>query len=138
MKKHPSLSAAVLRAHLDPARIAWADSSAIPRGSNHRPPQPRAMQALELAMHIRDSGYNIYLSGEPNLGRTYMLKDFLRPRLKKTPTPPDILYTHNFEDADSPRLITVPAGQGKRVKTALLTMIGRLRKELPSRFENEA
>lgn len=138
MKKHPSLSAAVLRAHLDPARIAWADSSAIPRGSNHRPPQPRAMQALELATHIRDSGYNIYLSGEPNLGRTYMLKDFLRPRLKKTPTPPDILYTHNFEDADSPRLITVPAGQGKRVKTALLTMIGRLRKELPSRFENEA
>ncbi len=136
--KKSSLPASVLRARLDPARIPWADSSAIPRGSNHRPPQPRAMQALELAMHIRDSGYNIYLSGEPNLGRTFMLKDFLRPRLKKSPTPPDILYVYNFDDPDSPKLLTVPAGQGKRLKTAMSAMLNKLRKELPSRFENDA
>ena len=29
------------------------------------------------ALHIHTAGYNIYLSGESNLGRTYMLREFL-------------------------------------------------------------
>ncbi len=136
--KHPSLGPDRLRASLDPARIPYETSAAVPRGGNHRPPQPRALQALDLAIHIRDGGYNIYLAGETNLGRTHMLTDFLRPRCKKAPTPPDLLYVNNFDDPDSPRLISVPAGQGKKLKTALSSTLARVRKEIPSRFDNDA
>ncbi len=136
--KHSSLKPEQLRAALDPARIPYEDSGRIPRSGNHRPPQPRALQALELAIHIKDSGYNIYLSGETNLGRTHMLTDFLRPRCKKAPTPPDLLYVNNFDDPDTPRLMAVPAGQGKKLKKALSATLSRIRKEIPSRFDNDA
>ncbi|CAK7023074.1 MAG: hypothetical protein DELT_02493 [Desulfovibrio sp.] len=138
MKKPVSLSHDKLRPTLDVSRIPYATSESIPRSNNHRPPQPRALQALELAINIRDNGYNIYLSGVTNLGRTHMLRDFLRPHCKKAPTPPDLLYANNFDDPDSPRLIRVPAGQGKKLKKALGKAISQLRKEIPLRLEHDA
>ena len=138
MKIFTSLTPDKLRPSLDPSRIPYATSEAIPRGTNHRPQQPRALQALELAINIKDTGYNIYLSGETNLGRTRMVRDFLRPHCKKAPTPPDILYANNFDDPDTPRLIYVPAGQGKKLKKALAEILTRIRKEIPLRFEHDA
>ncbi|MDL2210400.1 AAA family ATPase, partial [Desulfovibrio sp. OttesenSCG-928-O18] len=138
MKTPVSLTPEKLRPCLDPARIPYATSESIPRGNNHRPPQPRALQALELAINIKDNGYNIYLSGVTNLGRTHMLRDFLRPHCKKAPTPPDLLYVNNFDDPDSPRLLHVPAGQGKKLKKALADALARVRKEIPLRFEHDA
>ena len=138
MKTFVSLASNKLRPRLDPSRIPYTTSDEIPRNSNHRPPQPRALQALELAIHVRDNGYNIYLSGVTNLGRTRLVRDFLRPHCKKAPTPPDLLYVNNFDDPDSPRLIAVPAGQGKKLKKSLFETLGRIRKEIPVRFEHEA
>lgn len=101
------------------------------------PPQPRALEALELALHIQDSGYNVYLAGEPNLGRTYMLKEFLQPRAKKMPTPPDMAYVYNFAEPDAPLLLELPAGQGMRFKKAMQQAMARLRKELPAYLERD-
>ncbi len=138
MRTFASLTPNKLRPRLNPSRIPYATSDEIPRSSNHRPPQPRALQALELAIHVRDKGYNIYLFGVTNKDRTRLVRDFLRPHCKKAPTPPDLLYVNNFDDPDSPRLISVPAGQGKKLKKALSETIGRIRKEIPMRFEHEA
>ncbi len=128
-----------LRALLPPNRIPWATSDDIPRNGQRRlPPQPRALKALELALHIRAAGYNVYLSGEANLGRTYLLREFLTPRTRKAATPPDLLYVNNFEDPDRPRLLTVPAGQGKKLRAALGQALADIRKALPVRLENES
>ena len=137
MKAYQSLVPHKLRATLDPARIPYATSDDVPRSANRLPPQPRAIQALQLAINIKDKGYNVYLSGVGNLGRTHMLRDFLRPYCKKTPTPPDLLYVSNFDDQDNPRLISVPAGQGKKLKKALAGVLTRTRKEIPLRFEHD-
>lgn len=132
------LSAEKLRASWPADRIPWESTAAIPRNFKPRPAQPRALAALELALHIKTTGYNIYLAGEPNLGRTYTLKEFLAPRARKEATPPDLLYVHNFDNPDKPRLLQVPAGQGSPVKKALAAALTQIRKELPSRFEAEA
>ncbi|MDR3074234.1 MAG: AAA family ATPase [Deltaproteobacteria bacterium] len=137
MKKPLPLSFDELRPCLDPSRIPYATSASAPRG-NHHPPQPRALQALELAINVKDAGYNIYLSGVTNLGRTYMLREFLRPHCKKAPTPPDLIYVNNFDEPDNPRLISLPAGQGKKLKKALAATLARIRKEIPLRFEHDA
>lgn len=127
-----------LCACLSADRIPWETSDAIPRTGHRRvAPQPRALKALELALHIHTAGYNVYLSGDSNLGRTYMLKEFLAPRVRKAPTPPDLLYVNNFEDSDRPLLLSVPAGQGKKMRTALTQALADVRKELPLRLENE-
>ena len=138
MTKARPLPAARLVATLPPDRVPWADTSTIPANSHRRAPQPRALQALDLALHIQSEGYNVYLSGEAGLGRIYMVRDFLEPRAKKSPAPPDLLYVNNFEDEDRPSLLEVPAGMGRKIKKLLNTALNTLRRELPGSLEHEA
>ena len=105
MSKIKSLPGQRLCSSLPPDRVPWETSDAIPRNGHRKvASQPRALKALELALHIHTAGYNIYLSGESNLGRTYMLREFLEPRIRKAQTPPDLLYVNNFDDPDRPML----------------------------------
>jgi len=130
-----------IQARLPETRIPWASSADMParfqnNGIKHCL-QPRALRALELALHINASDYHVYLSGETNLGRRYMLREFLRPKARKEPTPPDLLYVNNFAVPDKALLIAVPAGYGQKIKKALAEVLGKIRKELPSRFETD-
>ena len=133
----PSLPADKLRPAWPAERIPWEDSRAIPRGGRRRPAQPRALAALELAVHIRNSGYNVYLSGSPDLGRTYMLCDFLEPLARKEATPPDVIYVNNFKDEDRPVLIQLPAGQGSQLRDSLAAALRQLREDLPVRLDSD-
>ena len=138
MSKIKSLPGQRLCSSLPPDRVPWETSDAIPRNGHRKvAPQPRALKALELALHIHTAGYNIYLSGESNLGRTYMLREFLEPRIRKAQTPPDLLYVNNFDDPDRPMLLSVPAGQGKKLRSVLSQALADIRKELPVRLDNE-
>ncbi|HJD97012.1 Lon protease family protein [Mailhella massiliensis] len=137
LKNIMSLPADRLRPSWPVDRIPWEDSRAIPRGGRRRPAQPRALAALELAVHIRNSGYNVYLAGSPDLGRTYMLCDFLEPLARKEATPPDIIYVNNFKDEDKPVLIQLPAGQGVQLKEALAEALRQMREELPARLDSD-
>ena len=79
MKTQTPLAAKRLRSVLDPARIPYASSLEISKnsgGAGNLLPQLRAREALELALHIKDNGYNIYLSGESNLGRARLVREY--------------------------------------------------------------
>ncbi len=119
--------------------IPWEDSNAIPKPRNAAKHmlQPRALKAMELALSIKKSGYNVYLSGESHLGRSYMVREFLLPYARKGATPPDILYLNNFSDTDKPLVLHLPAGQGKVFKKILQDVIIKIRKELPRQFESD-
>ncbi len=130
-----SLPADKLCPILNPDRIPWETSDAISRSSRRTPPQPRAYKALELALSIEKAGYNIYLSGQENMGRIFLLREYLEPRVRHQPTPPDLLYVNQFADQDRPRLLSVPAGQGKRLRDAMSLALADIRKEIPIRLE---
>ena len=138
MTKYIPLTADKLRAALAPERIPYESSEAIPRNGRRHQPQQRALQALELGLHITARDFNIYLAGEPDLGRTFLLRDFLAPRVKKGQTPPDLVYVYNFDDQDRPLLISLPAGQGRKLKEALTKAFSRLQKEIGLRLERNA
>lgn len=125
---------------MDPTRIAHDHSAEFLRHASKRqmePFQPRALKALELSLRITDRGYNVFLVGAPNLGRTYMLLDFLGPWAEVQPTPPDLLYVNNFKDPDRPRLLALPAGLGRAFKDELGVVIATIRKEVPNKYEAE-
>lgn len=126
-----------LHATFDPARVPWEDIRQIPQPRNGRrnPFQPRAMQALDLALQIKAQGYNVYVSGDPDLGRSHMLLTYLRPQARKAPIPPDLVYVHNFADPDRPTLLPLPAGQGIKLKQSLKNLVEQIEQELPRRFE---
>ncbi len=127
-----------LHALCSPERVPYATSDDIPRSKTFKPAQPRALQALELALHIDDLGYNIYLAGEPNIGRNYIVDEFLKPYAKKKSTPPDLIYVNNFEDQDKPILLRLPAGLGKEFKLGLSKTVQAIRKELLIKFESDS
>ncbi len=125
-----------LHATYDPAQIPVEDSSELKSGSMQRVPyQDRAMKALDLAVNISASGFNVYLAGSPNLGRSFIVQHYLAPLARRKPTPPDMVYVHNFSDAERPVLITLPSGLGRRLrqgmqaalKSVLATLENRIR-----------
>lgn len=148
MVQKKSLPSWRLSTHMAPEKIAHDTSSAfIEQADTSRkgkkkhktapPPQPRALQALELGMRIKDLGYNIFLAGEANLGRTYLLKGYLTPWAATRTPPPDLLYVYNFKDSDKPRLLQLPKGVGRSLKDDLAAALGKIRKEIPLRYETE-
>lgn len=133
-----ALSPAKLRATMDPARIPYADTSEIPEKNAYPRFQPRAIQALSLALEIPGNEHNVYVSGEPNMGRTYFVKSFLKPAAGKRPTPSDWVFLYNFEDNDRPICVSMPAGQGRKFKQAQHKAMTTIRQEIPARFEKDA
>lgn len=136
------LPASRLHATFDPVRIPWEDSTRIPESrhgkSGRSPFQPRAMQALDLALQINAAGYHVYLSGEAQLGRRHMLLSYLGPRARQRATPPDLLHVCNFSEPDAPLLLSLPAGQGKKLRDAIKEFVNSIGSDLDQRFESMA
>jgi hypothetical protein len=97
--------------------------------------QPRARKALEMGLSIPGMEYNVYVAGEPGLGRTYLVENFLLPKARTGAPPPDLVYLNNFDNPDKPVLISLPPGQGKALKDLLQRVVKRLRRDLPRHFE---
>ena len=131
------LAASRLRALLDPERLPWADSTLLPEKSAYHRFQPRAIQALETALAVSGNEFNVFLAGDANLGRTYFVRRFLEPAAAKAAVPPDWIYLHNFDDPDKPRAVPLPAGDGRRFRTALKKAVEDIRTGIPSRLDQE-
>jgi len=127
-----------LRNRMDPASIRQADSSGISRKNGQASFQPRAMQALRMALEIPGNEYNVFLAGEPGHGRTHFVRQFLAPEAAKRPVPPDWLYLHNFDDPDRPLAVSLPAGQGRVFKTGLAKALTDVRSAIAARFDQDA
>ncbi|MEF3698001.1 Lon protease family protein [Desulfolutivibrio sp.] len=133
------LSPSRLRTACDPASIPAQDSRDIPEDPEALAKiQPRAHSAMEMALAIKSREYNVYLAGDPHLGRTYFARCFLDPAAAGGSPPPDLIYVHNFEDPDRPWIIRLPAGQGRRLKSAMAKAVADVRDEIPAHFEREA
>ena len=132
-----ALPAAKLRAAMPGGKIPYDGSAAIPRKNGLEKFQPRAMQALRMALAIRGNEFNVYLSGDATMGRTYFAKSHLGPAAAHRGTPPDWVYIYNFDDPDRPLAVELPAGTGKRLRTEQGKAIADLRKDIQAVFEKE-
>lgn len=127
-----------LRNRLDPATLPYEDSRKVPRKSGQAVFQPRAMQALRMAIMIPGLEYNVFVAGEPGQGRTHFVRQFLKPEAAKRPAPCDWIYLHNFEDEDRPLAVSLPAGQGRVYKTALAKALADVRLAISASFDQDA
>lgn len=100
--------------------------------------QERALKALDLSLHIRTPGYNVYIAGEQGTGRTYFTREYLRPRSENMPAPPDVVYVNNFEDPDRPRCLILPPGRGSVFRKRVQALVKNIREAIPEAFEQES
>ncbi|MBK8816171.1 MAG: AAA family ATPase [Methylococcaceae bacterium] len=59
-------------------------------------------------------GYNVFVMGEPGLGRLSMINARLAELSKKLPTPSSFAYVDNFSNQREPLAIQLPTGRGQQ------------------------
>ena len=92
-----------LRRICDPSRFSFATTEEL-EPLNEIVGQRRALEALEVGLNIKDplNRYNVYVSGEPGLGKTSTVIRYLRELSASQETPPDIVYVYNFQEPHYP------------------------------------
>ncbi len=99
--------------------------------------QNRAVEALEMGLDIKSACYNIFVTGEAGTGRTTAVKLLIKKsnRIKQIPT--DKCYVNNFKDLDSPRLIVLKRGMGRKFKKDVEGSIENIIKNIPVILDSE-
>jgi len=100
--------------------------------------QKRAVEAVKLGLEVEAEGYNVFVTGLSGTDRIPTIQQLLEQTNKLDAAPPgDICCVHNFKDSDSPKIITLPAGQGMELKNDISEFIESLKKNIPQIFESE-
>ncbi len=96
----------------------YTDIDALPKDSKKVTAQPatfgqrRAVNAIQTALDIKANGYHVFAVGENGLGKRTLITRLLTERAKHEPTPPDLVYVHNFDTPRMPIALSLPSGQG--------------------------
>lgn len=98
--------------------------------------QPRAQSALEFGIAMMNPGYNVFVMGEPGLGRLSMVNNHLNELSRNLPTPPTYAYVENFNNQREPLAIQLPAGQGQQFCNDIEDLIDNLLATFPAVFES--
>lgn len=99
--------------------------------------QERGIKALEFGLSINSKGYNLYLEGPAGVGKTMYTRKYVKELASKQKTPDDWCYIYNFNDANEPIAVSLPAGTGKEFKECMDSFIVDIRKYLHKTFSNE-
>jgi len=99
--------------------------------------QERALRSLNFGLGIRNSGYNIYVMGQPGTGKLSTVTNALEARAKVGPQPKDWLYLMDFKAPDKPVAVDLPRGKGCELKSDMDNIVEQLKKAIPKRFESE-
>jgi lon-related putative ATP-dependent protease len=99
--------------------------------------QERALEALRFGVGVDSQGYNLFVTGLSGSGRTFTVRSFLDRTAASRPAPDDWVHVHNFEHADSPKALNLPAGRGRELAADMDAFIGQARQQITHAFETE-
>jgi predicted ATP-dependent protease len=98
--------------------------------------QDRAQSALEFGVEMSNPGYNIFVMGEPGLGRLSMITNHLNAQAKTLPAPSSYAYVDNFDNPREPMAVELPAEHGQALSKDIEKLIDNLLATFPAAFEN--
>ncbi|MDI1279217.1 Lon protease family protein [Methylobacter sp.] len=98
--------------------------------------QSRAQSALEFGVAMSNPGYNIFVMGEPGLGRLSMITNHLDAQAKTLPAPPSYAYVDNFDNPREPVAVELPAEYGQTLSKDIEKLIDNLLATFPAAFES--
>ncbi|MDY6399457.1 MAG: ATP-binding protein [Synergistales bacterium] len=97
--------------------------------------QQRAVEAMDFGLAVNGRGYNIFVTGQPDSGRTTYTLEKLQALAKTFPAPDDWVYLYNFDKPEEPMAVSVKAGQGKKFSDALEELLKDLTNTISKAFE---
>ena len=99
--------------------------------------QDRAISAVELGIHIRSKGYNLFCLGPEGTGKTSLVKRILEKEAKNRKTPDDWAYVYNFDEPYKPIAIRFPAGEAANFAKDIDDLIEEFSTTLPALIDSE-
>jgi lon-related putative ATP-dependent protease len=131
------LSAESLRRRVDPNLFPFETTAELtptlrPLG------QERALRALEFGIATERQGYNIFVLGSPGAGKRSTATAVLEAAAAKKAAPGDLLHLYNFEDAERPLAVSLPAGLGEVFRSDMEALLQSLLSEIPKAFSGGA
>ncbi len=123
-----------LRSRCDPATLGIRSTDDVPPLEGVRG-QQRAIDAIELGLHIEDPDHNVYVAGPSGTGRNTAVLDLLRAAAAARPAASDWCYLHSFEDPYRPIAVELPAGKGRELAADLDELVVRCRTDIPKLFD---
>ena len=99
--------------------------------------QPRAREAIGLGACIDSPGFNIFAIGGGYARIQQSIRALLQNAALGRPAPADWVYVNNFAAPNRPTAISLPAGRGPPMHTAIHALIEELKVALPAVFESE-
>ncbi|MEA3351360.1 MAG: ATP-binding protein [Chloroflexota bacterium] len=136
MTQLQSLPSEALCHHCDPKSLNFETTDDIPPLEKVLG-QPRALRALELGSEVAGPGFNIFVAGLPDSGRTTLTSDYLERKAIDEPIPDDWCYVNNFDNPHSPKAINLPSGMATSLKDDIDALITRCKQEIQQAFASE-
>jgi predicted ATP-dependent protease len=132
----PGLAASQLCTLCDPAQFQFETTATLPPADEPFG-QARAVDAVGMALDIGGTGYNLFVLGRPGSGRHEVVRGLVRSHAMQRPAPMDWCYLYNFADPNRPRALSLPAGEGSRLKTQMQRFAQEVGKAIEVAFESE-
>ena len=98
--------------------------------------QPRAVQALRLAVAIRAKGYNVFAAGLSGTGKRTAVMRILKEQRFDPARLRDIAIVNRFSQPDRPRALYFSAGDAARFARKLHELIGTLQQQMRLAMED--
>ncbi len=99
--------------------------------------QERVLEAIDFAVAMARSGYNLYVMGSAGVGRHHLLSRTLAGRARGEAVPSDWCYVAAFDRPDQPRALELPAGRGTALRGDMLRLVEDLLTSLPAAFQSD-
>lgn len=97
--------------------------------------QPRAVEALKLAVAIRAKGYNVFVAGLSGTGKRTAVMRILKEQPFRPERMRDIVFVNNFLQPDRPRVLYFSPGDASRFRRRLQGLVDSLKEQLPNLME---
>ncbi len=126
-----------LTVRLDPATLDFTDTSELTDESCDWIGQPRAEQAVQFGLAMRQPDYHLFVLGEAGSGRSSLVFRAMQEAAAARPPAPDLVYVCNFACPERPRALRLQAGQGAVLRDACEKFCLGIAHEIPRRLDAE-
>ena len=105
--------------------------------------QDRALDAIRFGLEADKAGYNLFVTGLTGTGKASAIKSHLQglvedleQKERRRPIS-DWAYVYNFDDPDRPRVLRLPQGIGKLLRSRLGEILKVSKEEIPKVLQSE-
>lgn len=99
--------------------------------------QDRATDAVQFAINMPHSGYNLFVSGSAGIGKRLIVSRIIKQVAAQGSAPSDWCYVNNFDEPHQPRVLQLPQGLGHRLRQDLFQLVETLLAQIPATFHSD-